>query len=154
MVGHSLFCMRDPGSIPGRGSIFLEILSIAIFFFRLQGLDFIESSFACIQSFGIAISSAGVSVTKTLLKQQIFCRGMHVGKNMMNIHKGVNQGKTSMSKGALVNKFTNPNSFLIVKQGNINKKIISTIYINKTENIGLSRNVKILTNEADESNGR
>ena len=59
-----------------------------------------------------------------------------------------------MSQGALVNKFTNSNSFLIVKQGNINKKIISTIYINKTKNIGLSRNEKILTNEADESNGR
>ena len=59
-----------------------------------------------------------------------------------------------MSQGALVNKFTNSNSFLIVKQGNINKKIISTIYINKIKNIGLSRNEKILTNEADESNGR
>ena len=78
---------------------------------------------------------------------------MHVGKNMMNIHRGANQGKTSMSKVALVKKFTNLNSFLIVKQGNINKGIMSTIYINKTKNIGFSSNAKILTKEADESNG-
>ena len=78
---------------------------------------------------------------------------MHVGKNMMNIHRGANQGKTSMSKEALVKKFTNLNSFLIVKQGNINKRIMSSIYINKTKNIGFSSTAKILTKE-DESNGR
>ena len=78
---------------------------------------------------------------------------MHVGKNMMNIHRGANQSKTSMSKGALVKKFTNLNSFLIVKQGNINKRIMSSIYINKTKNIGFSSTAKILTKE-DESNGR
>ena len=78
---------------------------------------------------------------------------MHVGKNMMNIHRGANQGKTSMSKVALVKKFTNLNSFLIVKQGNINKRIMSSIYINKTKNIGFSSTAKILTKE-DESNGR
>ena len=77
---------------------------------------------------------------------------MHVGKNMMNIHRGANQGKTSMSKVALVKKFTNLNSFLIVKQGNINKRIMSSIYINKTKNIGFSSTAKILTKE-DESNG-
>ena len=77
---------------------------------------------------------------------------MHVGKNMMNIHRGANQGKTSMSKEALVKKFTNLNSFLIVKQGNINKRIMSSIYINKTKNIGFSSTAKILTKE-DESNG-
>ena len=76
---------------------------------------------------------------------------MHVGKNMMSIHRGANQGKTSMSKGALVKKFTNLNSFLIVKQGNINKRIMSSIYINKTKNIGFSSNAKILMKEADES---
>ena len=73
---------------------------------------------------------------------------------MMNIHRGANQGKTSMSKEALVKKFTNLNSFLIVKQGNINKKIMLSIYINKTKNICFSSNVKILTKEADESNCR
>ena len=73
---------------------------------------------------------------------------------MMNIHRGANQGKTSMSKGALVKKFTNLNSFLIVKQGNINKKIMLSIYINKTKNICFSSNVKISTKEADESNCR
>ena len=78
---------------------------------------------------------------------------MHVGKNMMNIHRGANQGKTSMSKEALVKKFTNLNSFLIVKQGNINKRIMSSIYINKTKNIGFSSTAKILIKE-DESNGR
>ena len=78
---------------------------------------------------------------------------MHVGKNMMNIHRGANQGKTSMSKVALVKKFTNLNSFLIVKQGNINKRIMSSIYINKTKNIGFSSTAKILIKE-DESNGR
>ena len=78
---------------------------------------------------------------------------MHVGKNMMNIHRGANQGKTSMSKGALVKKFTNLNSFLIVKQGNINKRIMSSIYINKTKNIDFSSTAKILIKE-DESNGR
>ena len=78
---------------------------------------------------------------------------MHVGKNMMNIHREANQSKTSMSKGALVKKFTNLNSFLIVKQGNINKRIMSSIYINKTKNIGFSSTAKILTKE-DESNGR
>ena len=72
----------------------------------------------------------------------------------MNIHRGANQGKTSMSKEALVKKFTNLNSFLIVKQGNINKKIMLSIYINKTKNICFSSNVKILTKEADESNCR
>ena len=142
MLGYSLFCMRDPASILGRGSIFLEICIIAIFFFRLQGLDFIKSSFARIQSFWYCNFLNGllerkfwvstcyrVSVTKMLLKHKIFCRGIHVGKNMMNIHRGANQGKTSMSKGALVKKFTNLNSFLIVKQGNINKRIMSSIYI-------------------------
>ena len=79
---------------------------------------------------------------------------MHGGKNMMNIHRGANQGNTSMSKGTLVKKFTNLNSFLIVKQGNINKRIMSSIYINKTKNIGVSSFTKILTKEADESNGR
>ena len=78
---------------------------------------------------------------------------MHVGKNMMNIHRGANQSKTSMSKGALVKKFTNLNSFLIVKQGNINKRIMSSIYINETKNISFSSTAKILTKE-DESNGR
>ena len=78
---------------------------------------------------------------------------MHVGKNMMNIHRGANQSKTSMSKGALVKKFTNLNSFLIVKQGNINKRIMSSIYINETKNISFSSTTKILTKE-DESNGR
>ena len=78
---------------------------------------------------------------------------MHVGKNMMNIHRGANQGKTSMSKGALVKKLTKRNSFLIVKQGNINKRIMSSIYINKTKNIGFSSTAKILIKE-DESNGR
>ena len=78
---------------------------------------------------------------------------MHVGKNMMNIHRGANQGKTSMSKEALVKKFTNLNSFLIVKQGNINKRIMSSIYINETKNISFSSTAKILTKE-DESNGR
>ena len=78
---------------------------------------------------------------------------MHVGKNMMNINRGANQDKTSMSKGALVKKFTNLNSFLIVKQGNINKRIMSSIYINKTKNIGFSSTAKILIKE-DESNGR
>ena len=78
---------------------------------------------------------------------------MHVGKNMMNIHRGANQGKTSMSKVALVKKFTNLNSFLIVKQGNINKRIMSSIYINKTKNIDFSSTAKILIKE-DESNGR
>ena len=78
---------------------------------------------------------------------------MHVGKNMTNIHRGANQSKTSMSKGALVKKFTNLNSFLIVKQGNINKRIMSSIYINKTKNIGFSSTAKILIKE-DESNGR
>ena len=78
---------------------------------------------------------------------------MHVGKNMMNIHRGANQGKTSMSKEALVKKFTNLNSFLIVKQGNINKRIMSSIYINKTKNIDFSSTAKILIKE-DESNGR
>ena len=78
---------------------------------------------------------------------------MHVGKNMMNIHRGANQGKTSMSREALIKKFTNLNSFLIVKQGNINKRIMSSIYINKTKNIGFSSTAKILTKE-DESNGR
>ena len=73
---------------------------------------------------------------------------------MMNIHRGANQGKTSMSKEALVKKFTNLNSFLILKQGNINKKIMLSIYINKTKNICFSSNVKILTKEADESNCR
>ena len=78
---------------------------------------------------------------------------MHVGKNMINIHRGANQGKTSMSKGALVKKFTNLIFFLIVKQGNINKRIMSSIYINKTKNIGFSSTAKILIKE-DESNGR
>ena len=78
---------------------------------------------------------------------------MHVGKNMMNINRGANQGKTSMSKGALVKKLTKRNSFLIVKQGNINKRIMSSIYINKTKNIGFSSTAKILIKE-DESNGR
>ena len=78
---------------------------------------------------------------------------MHVGKNMMNINRGANQGKTSMTKGALVKKLTKRNSFLIVKQGNINKRIMSSIYINKTKNIGFSSTAKILTKE-DESNGR
>ena len=78
---------------------------------------------------------------------------MHVGKNMMNINRGANQSKTSMSKGALVKKFTNLNSFLIVKQGNINKRIMSSIYINETKNISFSSTAKILTKE-DESNGR
>ena len=73
---------------------------------------------------------------------------------MMNIHRGANQGKTSMSREALIKKFTNLNSFLIVKQGNINKRIMLSIYINKTKNIGFSSNVKILTKEADESNCR
>ena len=72
---------------------------------------------------------------------------MHVGKNMMNIPRETNQDKTSMSKGPL-KKFTNLNSFLIVKQGN--KRIMSSIYINKTKNIGFSSNAKILTKEADE----
>ena len=54
---------------------------------------------------------------------------------MMNIHRGANQGKTSMSKGALVTKFTNLNSFLMVKQGNMSKIIMSSIYVNKTKNI-------------------
>ena len=72
----------------------------------------------------------------------------------MNIHRGANQGKTSMSREALIKKFTNLNSFLIVKQGNINKRIMLSIYINKTKNIGFSSNVKILTKEADESNCR
>ena len=61
---------------------------------------------------------------------------MHVGKTVMNIHRGANQGKTSMSKRALVRKLTNLNSFLIIKQGNINKGIMSSVYINKTKNIG------------------
>ena len=78
---------------------------------------------------------------------------MHVGKNMMNIHRGANQGKTSMSREALIKKFTNLNSFLIVKQGNINKRIMSSIYINETKNISFSSTAKILTKE-DESNGR
>ena len=89
-----------------------------------------------------------------LLKHEIFCSGMHVGKNMMNIHRGANQEKTSLSKGGLVKKFTNLNIFLVVKQGNINKRIMSSIYINKTKDIGFSGNAKILTKEADESNGR
>ena len=120
MVGYSLFCMRDPGSIPVWGSIFLEIWRIAIFFFRLQGLDFIESSFACIQSFSYC------NFFNTLLEREfwvstcycVFVTKMHVGKNMMNIPREANQDKTSMSKGPL-KKFTNLNSFLIVKQGNI-----------------------------------
>ena len=65
--------------------------------------------------------------------------------------RGANQG---MSKGALVKKFTVLNSFSIVKQGNINKRITSSIYINETKNIGFASNVKILTKEEDESNGR
>ena len=89
-----------------------------------------------------------------LLKHEIFCRGMHVGKNVMNIHRGANQEKTSLSKGALVKKFTILNIFLIVKQGNINKRTMSSIYINKTKDIGFSSNAKILTKEADESDGR
>ena len=72
----------------------------------------------------------------------------------MNIHRGANQGKTSMSKGALVKKFTNLNSFQIVKQGNIKKRIMPSIYLNKTKNIGFSSNAKILTKEADQLNGR
>ena len=81
---------------------------------------------------------------------------MHVGKNMMNIDRGANQEKTSLSKGGLVKKFTNLNIFLVVKQGNINKRTMSSIYINKTKDIGLkiSGNAKILTKEAGESNGR
>ena len=77
---------------------------------------------------------------------------MHVGKSMRNT-RGANQG---MSKGALVKKFTILNSFSIVKQGNINKRkrITSSIYINETKNIGFASNVKILTKEEDESNGR
>ena len=75
---------------------------------------------------------------------------MHVGKSMRNT-RGANQG---MSKGALVKKFTVLNSFSIVKQGNINKRITSSIYINETKNIGFASNVKILTKEEDESNGR
>ena len=89
-----------------------------------------------------------------LLKHEIFCRGMHVGKNMMNIDRGANQEKTSLSKGGLVKKFINLNIFLVVKQGNINKRTISSIYINKTKDIGFSGNAKILTKEAEESNGR
>ena len=54
---------------------------------------------------------------------------MHVGKNMMNINRGANQGKTSMSKGALVKKLTKRNSFLIVKQGNKQKNHV--IYLHK-----------------------
>ena len=54
---------------------------------------------------------------------------MHAGKNMMNTHRGANQGKTSMSKGALVKKFTNLSSFLIVKQGNKQKDHV--IYLHK-----------------------
>ena len=76
---------------------------------------------------------------------------MHAGKNMMNTHRGANQSKTSMSKGALVKKFTNLSSFLIVKQGNTNKRIMSSIYINKTKNISFLINAKILTKEAHES---
>ena len=79
---------------------------------------------------------------------------MHVGKNMMNTHRGANLGKTSMSKGALVKKFTNLSSFLVVKQGSTNKRIMLIIYINKTKNISFSIHAKILTKVADESNGR
>ena len=46
---------------------------------------------------------------------KFFCRGMHVSNN---IHRGANQGKTSMPKGALVKKFTNLNSFRKHKQKN------------------------------------
>ena len=72
----------------------------------------------------------------------------------MNIHTGANQGKTSMTKGALVKKFTNLHFFLFVKQGNINKRIKSSIYINKTKNVGFSSNVIILTKGVHESNRR
>ena len=153
MVGYSLFFMRYPCLIPGQGSIFLEICSIAIFFFCLQGLDFIEPSFACIQSFWccnflnrlldrkFSVSTCYcISVIKML---RLFCRGMHVGKNMRNIPTGANQGKTTMSKRALVKKFTNLNSFLIIKQGNINRRIMSSIFINKTKNINFSSNKNI-----------
>ena len=128
VVGYLHFCMRDPGLIPGWGSIFPEICRITIFFFCLQGLNFIYSSFTCIQSFWFWNFLNGllerkfwvstcyhVSVNKMLLKLEILCRGMHVGKNMMNIHRGANQGKTSMSEGELVKKLTNLNSFLMVK---------------------------------------
>ena len=86
MVGYSLFCMRDPGLTPCWDSIFLEICSIAIFFFHLQGLDFIESTFAYIQSFWyilrfphqatrekvLIIHLLSLCVTKMLLKHNIF----------------------------------------------------------------------------------
>ena len=48
----------------------------------------------------------------------------------------------------------NLNNFFVVKQGNINKTTMSSIYTNKTKDIGFSSNAKILTKEADESNGR
>ena len=57
-----------------------------------------------------------------------------------------------MSKRALVRKFKNLNSSLIVKQGNINKIIMPSICISKTKNIDFSSNAKILTKEADKSN--
>ena len=156
MVGYSLFCIRDSGLTPRRDSVFLEILQHCNFFFHLQGLDFIESSFAYIQSFWyilqfphqatrekvLIIHLLSLCVTKMLLKHKIFCRGMNFVKNMTNTYRGANQGKTSMSKGALVKKFTNLNSFLIIKQGNINKRIMSSIYINKTKNISFSSNAK------------
>ena len=76
----------------------------------------------------------------------------------MNIHRypGANQGKTSMSKGALAKKLLNLNYFyfLIKQQGNINERIMSSICINKTKNISFSSNAKKkLTKEADEWNG-
>ena len=57
-----------------------------------------------------------------------------------------------MPIGALVRKFKNLNSSLIVKQGNINEIIMPFICISKTKNIGFSSNAKILTKEADKSN--
>ena len=47
-----------------------------------------------------------------------------------------------MPIGALVRKFKNPNSSLIVKQGNINKIMMPSIYISKTKNIDVSSTTK------------
>ena len=94
-----------------------------------------------------------ICVTKVLLKREIFLLRQECCEKHDEYLQRSQSGKTSMSKGALVKKFTNLNSFLIIKQGNINKRIMSSIYINKTKNIGFSSTAKILIKE-DESNGR
>ena len=55
---------------------------------------------------------------------------MHVGKNVINIHRGANQGKTSMSKGALVKKFTNLN-FFFDRKTRKHKQKNHVIYLHK-----------------------